>query len=195
MHEASQQNPGTLAVVLGLDRDQVQKVLTPFQEQDTEVWIANLNCPGQVVIAGQKAAIQVIDPVLKDRGAKRVMFLEVSGAFHTPYMKSAQEKLAPMIEAAPMVDSEVLFTSNVTGGLVSDLSEIKKNLIAQVASPTLWERDIKAMDRAGTELFIEIGCGKTLAGMNRKIKPRGSTVSVEKLEDLAQLENNELLKG
>ncbi|MCF7852339.1 MAG: ACP S-malonyltransferase [Simkaniaceae bacterium] len=188
MQEASERNPGTLAAVLGIDEPQVTEVLRPFQEQGARIWIANMNCPGQVVIAGEKPAIQVVEPVLKDRGAKRIIFLDVSGAFHTPLMKPAQDRLAPMIEAVSMNDSPIKFTSNVTGGFVSNISEIKHNLIAQVASPTRWESNIRAMQADGVELFIEVGCGKSLAGMNRKIQPGAPTVSVDKLSDLKNVE-------
>ena len=187
MQEASKLEPGVMAAVLGLDEEQVQEVLTPFQENDAKVWIANINCPGQIVIAGEKAPLEVIEPVLKSRGAKKVIFLDVSGSFHTPFMLTAQEKLAPLIRAASFEPSDIRFTSNVTGGFVSNLDEIKDNLIAQVSKPTRWAANIQAMDQENIDLFIEMGCGRTLSGMNRKIGVKAPTINIDKVADLDKL--------
>lgn len=188
MQEAATKHPGTMAAVLGLDEDQISEILTPFQEQGAKVWIANLNCPKQVVIAGEKGAITVVEPILRDRGAKRLIFLDVSGAFHTPLMQLAQEKLALMIENTMLSESDIKFVSNVSGGFLSDSNLIKQKLIEQVASPVRWESDVRAIEEDGAELFIEVGCGKTLAGMNRKIQVKPSTISIDQLKDLNSLE-------
>ena len=189
MQKAADENPGTMAALLGVDEKTVQEAIAPFQEQGAKIWIANLNCPGQVVIAGEKAAITVAEPVLKDRGAKRVIFLDVAGAFHTPLMQSAQDKLSQEILGAKFHDSDVQFVSNVTGGFLSDIEEIKKNLILQVSSPVRWESDIRAMEAEGATLFLEVGCGRTLSGMNRKIKLDVPTLNIDKVEDLEKLKS------
>ncbi|MDN3505346.1 MAG: ACP S-malonyltransferase [Rhabdochlamydiaceae bacterium] len=187
MQQAADENPGTMAALLGVDEKTVEEAIKPFQEQGVKLWIANLNCPGQVVIAGEKAAITVAEPVLKDRGAKRIIFLDVAGAFHTPLMQSAQDKLSSEILSANFHESDIQFVSNVTGGFLEEMDEIKKNLISQVSSPVRWESDIRAMESEGVELFIEVGCGRTLSGMNRKIKLDVPTINVDKVEDLEKL--------
>ena len=188
MQEASVKNPGGLVVVLGLEADAVYAILKPFQEQGMQVWVANLNCPGQVVVAGEKAALHIVEPVLKGKGAKRVLPLEVSGAFHSPLMKSAEEKLRPMIENAQICASQIRFLSNVSGGFVDSAELIRENLIQQVTSTTKWQSQIEAIDAAGADLFLEIGPGKTLSGMNRKIGVKAPTVSIDKMADLSSLE-------
>jgi [acyl-carrier-protein] S-malonyltransferase len=179
MHEACLENPGKMKVVLGLDPDVVEKALPE------NVWIANLNCPGQVVIAGKD--LDSVDEILKAKGAKRVLPLDVSGAFHTPLMRSAQEKLRPLIESAPLQKSDIHLVMNVPGDVVED--NIKEQLILQVASPTRWEKGIRKLDEMGADLFVEIGPGTTLCGMNRKIGVRAKTVGVEKVSDLERLCN------
>ena len=178
MQEACESEKGSMRVVLGLDEDKVAVCLPD------NVWIANLNCPGQVVIAGKEAALGAAEENLKVAGARRVLSLEVSGAFHTPLMRSAQEKLKPLILSAPVHSSEIALVMNVPGGFAE---EMRENLIAQVASPTRWEKGIRAMMEACVDIFVEIGPGKTLSGMNKKIGT-GETLSIEKPADLAQLE-------
>ncbi len=176
MHEACEKTQGTMRVVLGLDKEAVSKVL------EENVWIANLNCPGQVVIAGRVADIEKATEALKAAGAKRILPLDVSGAFHTPLMEEAQRKLMPHLNAAKLRTSDIEFVMNVPGTFVQSLDEIRKNLIAQVASPTFWEKGVRAMLENGVENFVEIGPGKTLAGMNKKIG--APCLSIEKLSDL-----------
>lgn len=181
MQEACLEKQGTMRVVLGLDLSLVAENLPD------DVWIANVNCPGQVVIAGSVAAMPTAEELLKAAGAKRVLPLDVLGAFHTPLMKSAQEKLTPYLLSAPMNESEIQLVMNVPGNFVDSISEIRQHLIAQVASATQWEKGIGLLD--DVDLFIEIGPGKTLTGMNRKIGVKGQTLNIEKTTDLAQLES------
>jgi len=177
MQEACQERQGCMRVVLGLEPSIVAAHLPK------DVWIANLNCPGQVVIAGSAEAMPQAEEMLKAQGAKRVLPLEVSGAFHTPFMKSAQEKLKSLL-LAPLKESPAQLVMNVPGNFVDSLSEIREHLIAQVASPTKWEQGIRLLDEQGVDLYIEIGPGKTLAGMNRKIGVKGATINIEKATDL-----------
>lgn len=183
MQDACSEEEGSMRVVLGLDPASVQAHLPP------EVWIANLNCPGQVVIAGRAAALVQAEEVLKAQGAKRVLPLDVSGAFHTPLMHSAQEKLLPLLRSVFLQDSSVALVMNVPGEVVSDISAIRENLILQVASPTQWEKSIRTLDEQGGSLFIEIGPGRTLSGMNKKIGIKGPTLNIEKTTDFAQIES------
>lgn len=180
MQEACQEKPSTMRVVLGLDP---QLVAAHLPEN---IWIANLNCPGQVVIAGLTSAMAEAEERLKAQGAKRVLPLEVSGAFHTPLMRSAQEKLKNQLLSVSLKESSVQLVMNVPGDFVDSISQIRDHLIAQVASPTQWEKGIRLLDEV--DLFVEIGPGRTLSGMNKKIGVKGQTLNIEKTPDLAQLE-------
>ncbi len=179
MQEACQEQQGTMRVVLGLDPAIVAAHLP------AGVWIANLNCPGQVVIAGVSSAMAQAEELLKAQGAKRVLPLDVSGAFHTPLMKSAQEKLKASLLAVSLHESATQLVMNVPGDFVDFSSEIREHLIAQVASPTQWEKGIRLLE--DVDLFVEIGPGKTLTGMNKKIGVKGQTLNIEKTTDLDTL--------
>jgi [acyl-carrier-protein] S-malonyltransferase len=180
MQEACEEMPGTMQVVLGLDEASVEKIIDPIEN----VWVANLNCPGQVVIAGTLAGINAAALALKEQGAKRVLPLEVSGAFHSGLMAPAKEKLSPKIASVPLTESTTELVMNVPGDYVSALDEIRNNLILQVTSPVRWEKGIRAMMERGIDLYIEMGCGKTLSGMNKKIGVTSKTCSIEKIADL-----------
>ncbi len=181
MQDACQEKQGTMRVVLGLDPALVASNLPEG------IWIANLNCPGQVVIAGLAEAMPQAEELLKAQGAKRVLPLDVSGAFHTPLMKSAQEKLNSYLLSAPLQESAIQLVMNVPGDFVDSISDIRQHLIAQVATATQWEKGIRLLD--DIDLFIEIGPGRTLTGMNKKMGVKGQTLNIEKLTDLAQLES------
>jgi len=180
MHDACLQTQGTMRVVLGLDEAAAAAALP------SQVWIANLNCPGQIVIAGVSSAMSAAEEALKAAGAKRVLPIDVSGAFHTPLMKSAQERLTPYLEAASFVPSGIKLVMNVPGDFVDDVEAIRRYLIAQVAAPTRWEKGIRAIEASGVCTYLEIGPGKTLSGMNRKIGVGGLCLNIEKISDLEQ---------
>jgi [acyl-carrier-protein] S-malonyltransferase len=179
MQEACEETLGGMRVVLGLDEISVAACLPQ------NVWIANLNCPGQVVIAGLASAMLQAEEALKAQGAKRVLPLEVSGAFHTPLMRSAQEKLKPFLLSAELQESPIELVMNVPGDYVQSLEAVRHHLIAQVASPTRWEKGIRAMQ--GIETYLEIGPGKTLTGMNRKIGVSGNCLNIETIQDLEKI--------
>jgi [acyl-carrier-protein] S-malonyltransferase len=181
MQDACLKTPGTMRVVLGLGEDDVSKALPK------NVWIANLNCPGQVVIAGETSAMPQAEEALKKAGAKRVLPLDVSGAFHTPLMASAQEELKPIIMQSHFKSSSIELVMNVPGDFVESIDDMRTHLIAQVASPTRWEKGIRAIMERSPDLFIEIGPGKSLAGMNRKIGVPVETKNIEKVTDLEGL--------
>ena len=133
------------------------------------------------MISGTKEGVENGASVLKENGAKRVMPLVVSGAFHSPLMKDAESAFAPFIKEAKIKKSDIQLVMNVLGG---PTEEIQDHLIAQVTGSVRWEEGIRYMDGQGVELFLEIGCGKTLNGMNRKIGVNGKTESLEKVSDL-----------
>jgi [acyl-carrier-protein] S-malonyltransferase len=181
MNEACERTSGAMAAVLGLEAKDVERAC-----QECEgVWIANFNCPGQIVISGTKAGVEKAAAALKTRGAKRILPLTVHGAFHSGLMQSAQDGLAPFIASAPIGESQVGFVMNVPGDFVHSTEEIRRNLTKQVTHSVRWEQGIRSM--AGIELFLEIGCGKTLAGLNKKIGVASTTLSIEKLEDLERI--------
>ncbi|MCB1110256.1 MAG: ACP S-malonyltransferase [Chlamydiia bacterium] len=179
MHEAGINHPGTMAVCLGMKPEEVEEILGPVEG----IWVANLNCPGQVVISGTIEGVAAASSLLKEKGAKRVLPLDVSGAFHSGLMEEAKEKLREKIETVTLENSPVELVMNVPGNYVAE-EDIRKNMVQQVVSPVLWEKGVRAMEEREIECFIEIGCGKTLSGMLRKIGVKGEVFSIEKVEDL-----------
>ena len=181
MNEACEKTSGTMAAVLGLEAAEVEEALHGL----SNVWIANYNCPGQIVISGTKEGVEKAAVPLKAKGAKRVLPLTVHGAFHSGLMQSAQDGLAPFIQAAPIIDSQIGFVMNVPGGFVHSIDDIRSNLTSQVTQSVCWDQGIRSMN--GIELFLEIGCGKTLAGLNKKIGVAAPTLSIDKVEDLDRI--------
>lgn len=195
MQKSAEKNPGTMAAVLPATEEQVAIVLKPFQEKGLPVFIANLNSPGQVVIAGAKDAIEAATMHLKEAGAKRVLFLEVSGAFHTPFMQEAKEGLEEYINSVDFHESEIDLIMNVTGKKMATIHELKQNLIKQVTAIVYWQKSIEEAIKEGCNSFIEIGAGKTLTNMNKKIHTNTaiSFESVADLEVINQALNNGVL--
>ncbi len=186
MHEACEREKGSMQVILGLDGDLVESVIKEVRAC-YPVWVANLNCPGQVVIAGTESGLQAAVESLKQKGAKRALPLEVSGAFHSGLMRSAQEQLTPKIQSVQLAASDIPVVMNVPGGYVQSIDEMRQCLINQVTGSVRWEQGIRAIEQQGIEAYIEMGPGKTLSSMNKRIGVAGSTYSIEKAEDLLQL--------
>lgn len=189
MNLACEATKGTMAVILGLDADDVETMVKEVNLPN-DLWVANFNCPGQVVISGTTRGIEAGSAAAKTKGAKRVLPLQVHGAFHSGLMRSAEEKLAPYIKAASMHDKPIELVMNVVGAPVRDLAHIRTNLIKQVTSSVRWEHGVRYMGSSGTDLFIEIGCGKTLAGFNKRIGVASPTWSIDKLDDLKIVEES-----
>jgi [acyl-carrier-protein] S-malonyltransferase len=187
MHDACEAIPGAMSVILGLDDEAVEEIVRSYNSPE-EVSCANFNCPGQVVISGTKKGIEEASALLSSKGAKKIIPLPVHGAFHSHLMKSAQEKLQPYLNTAHFLESDILLATNVTGTFATSTSEIKELLIRQVTSPVRWQKAVSTIDLAGCELFVEIGCGKTLAAMNKRIGVKAPTITIEKVEDLKTLE-------
>lgn len=179
MQEACEKTTGTMAAVLGLDALSIEAAMKGLKN----VWVANYNAPGQTVISGTKEGIDLAALILKGKGAKRIIPLAVSGAFHSGLMQSAQDGLAPFVQAAKIQDSPIPFVMNVPGRFVQILPEIQQNLIHQVTHSVRWEQSIEAMKGAGVEQFFEIGCGKTLSGLNKKMEI-SFTMAMDKVADL-----------
>ena len=168
MQEACDINPSSMAAVLGLDDDKVEKICA---EIEGLVVPANYNCPGQLVISGETSAVEKACEALKAAGAKRALLLPVNGAFHSPLMQPAQEKLAKAIEGVKFNNPILPIYQNVMTTPVTDPEEIKKNLIAQLTGPVKWTQTIQNMVKDGADHFVEVGPGKTLQGLIKKISP------------------------
>jgi [acyl-carrier-protein] S-malonyltransferase len=192
MHEACEEKKGAMTCILGMDDSEVEACIEALKMPE-EISCANFNCPGQVVISGTIRGVEAGTKACLEKGAKKAIPLQVHGAFHSSLMKGAQEKLKPELTRAPIVKTEIKVATNVTGDFVDSPEMLKDILIRQVTSPVRWHRAIRTIDNAGSELFIEIGCGKTLSGMNKRIGVNAPTCNIEKVEDLKKFEE-EILK-
>ena len=168
MQEACDMNPSSMAAVLGLEDEKVEEICSQIKGI---VVPANYNCPGQLVISGETAAVEEACEALKAAGAKRALLLPVNGAFHSPLMQPAQEKLAKAIEGVKFNNPILPIYQNVTTTAVTDPEEIKKNLIAQLTGSVKWTQTIQNMLKDGANHFVEVGPGKTLQGLIKKISP------------------------
>lgn len=187
MSEACEKTDGTMAVVMGLDAEAVKKIVKEVNLPN-DLWTANFNCPGQVVISGTKKGVDAGIAAAKNKGAKGVIPLQVHGAFHSGLMKSAEEKLDPIVHQVIMKESPIKLVMNVSAQTPKSLDEIVRNLILQVTNSVLWEQSINTIVDGGADLFVEIGCGKALSGFNKRIGVLSPTISIEKVEDLKKLE-------
>ena len=172
---------GGMAAIIALDADKIADICS---QVDGIVGIANYNCPGQIAISGEKAAVEKACELLKGAGAKRCIPLNVSGPFHSPMLKGAGEKLAKELENVTIHDIQIPYVTNVTGDFVKDKSEVKNLLSAQVSSSVKWIQCVEAMLLDGVDTFIEIGPGKTLSSFVKKINKEVTIVNVDKYADL-----------
>ena len=184
MHEAGIIAPGTMAAVLGLDDEDVE---VACRRADSDVWVANFNAPGQVVIAGSHDGVTLASTHAKELGAKRVMGLPVSGAFHTPYMTAARDRLRDAIADAQLRDAEVPIVANVDARPHQEASEWTSLLSAQLSSPVRWKHSLLTMAQEGITAFIELGPGGVLTGMAKRTVDGARTISVATPEDLDHL--------
>src|SRR4051794_2367553 len=184
MHQAGVENPGTMAAVLGLDDDQVE---VACRRADSDVWVANFNAPGQVVIAGSPEGVAAAGAVAKELGAKKVMPLQVSGAFHTPFMAAARDRLRKAIAEANPRDTEVPVISNVDGLAHNPGSTWSSLLSAQLSSPVRWKPCLLTLEENGVTEFVELGPGGVLTGMAKRTVESARTISVSTPEDLEKL--------
>ena len=176
MQRACELNPSTMAAVLGLEDAVVENIC---RDTDGIVVPANYNCPGQLVISGDVEAVNAACESLKEAGARRALVLPVGGAFHSPLMEPAREDLAAAIEHTNFNPPRCPVYQNVTTNAETDSQEIKKNLIAQLTAPVKWTQSVQNMVNDGAIQFIEVGPGKVLQGLVRKIAPEAETSSAE----------------
>ena len=185
MEEEARSKPGKMLSVIGLDYAQVKQVC-----EEASIEIANLNCPGQIVVSGGVENIVKAQALAKAKGAKLAVILDVSGAFHSSFMYGASVKLAKELEKIKINIPQITLISNVTAKPVLLAEEIKDNLVKQVASSVFWEDSMKFMLSRGVRNFIEFGPGKVLKGLMRRIDSESSVKTVEKKEDIQGGMNN-----
>lgn len=174
MQKACEIEPSTMAAIIGLDDKTVERILDSI---DGIVVPANYNCPGQLVISGSFAAIDKACESLKEAGAKRALPLKVGGAFHSPLMEPARKELAEAIEQTEFREGLCPIYQNVDGKPHTDTEEIKQNLIAQLTSPVRWTQIMQEMIADGADEFIEVGPGKVLQGLFKKVDRQADTSS------------------
>ena len=174
MQAACDANPSSMAAILGLDDDKVEEICASVEGI---VVPANYNCPGQLVISGETKAVEEAMAKLKEAGAKRALLLPVNGAFHSPLMQPAQEELAEAINTTKFNKPIIPVYQNITTTAVSDPEEIKQNLIKQLTGPVKWTQSVRNMIKDGATNFVEVGPGKTLQGLIKKIDSAVETSS------------------
>lgn len=189
MEYAAPEGTGAMAAVLGMDGEAVERTVHDLQG----VFIANYNCPGQIVITGEKEAVEQSTAVLKEAGARRVLPLKVSGPFHSPMMKPAGEKLEEVLKKVSVKDPDIPYVTNVTAEVVKSGEAIKELLVRQVSSSVRWEQSMRAMIAQGIDTFVEIGPGKTLSGFMKKTDKNVNMYRISTWEE-AETVCGELLK-
>jgi [acyl-carrier-protein] S-malonyltransferase len=171
---------GAMAAVLGLDGETVREVCEQFYQQ---VFVANYNCPGQIVITGMADCVDRASAACKEAGAKRVVPLKVSGPFHSPLLQAAGQQLAKALNKVTIREPKIGYLSNVTADYVTEPEKIRSLLSLQVCHPVCWQQTIERLIADGADEFVEIGPGRSLSGFMRKINRDMKCTNIDKLED------------
>ena len=179
MEEEAVKHPGKMLSVIGLDLVKVKEICAQVRSE-----VANINCPGQIVVSGSAESIAQAQILAKEKGAKLAIILEVSGAFHSSFMQGASIKLAQELEKINIRSPKFPVICNVSGKPVLTAQEIKQNLVQQVSASVLWEDSIKFILSKGISSFIEFGPGKVLKGLMRRIDSNAQVVNIEKKTDI-----------
>lgn len=177
MQKACEQNPSTMAAVLNLDDKVVEAICADITAAGNVVVAANYNCPGQLVISGSLEGVNIACEKMKEAGAKRALILPVGGAFHSPLMEPARIELEAAINATQFSTPICPVYQNVTASAVTDPSEIKRNLISQLTAPVKWTQTVENMISGGAKTFTEVGPGKVLQGLVKKVNKDIEAVS------------------
>ncbi|BAT72115.1 [acyl-carrier-protein] S-malonyltransferase [Thermosulfidibacter takaii ABI70S6] len=186
MQEATPVGTGAMAAIIGLPADVIEEVCNGI---DGVVQPANYNSPEQIVIAGEKAAVEKAAELLKEKGAKRVVMLKVSAPFHCQLMRPAAEKLANILKGMSFNDAKVPVVSNVTAQEVTEGEKERQLLIEQVTAPVRWYQSVIYMKENGVDTFIEVGPSRVLSGLIKKTNRKLKCINVEKVSDLEKLED------
>ncbi|MCW4642739.1 ACP S-malonyltransferase [Bacillus safensis] len=184
MNEAVPAGEGAMAAILGLDKAALEEVTKEVTESGHLVELANLNCPGQIVISGTAKGVELASEKAKEKGAKRAIALEVSGPFHSALMKPAAAKFTDVLSKLDIADAKTPVISNVTADIVTSRDEIETKLIEQLYSPVRFEESVERLIDLGVTTFIEIGPGKVLSGLVKKVNRRLTTISVSDQETI-----------
>lgn len=187
MEQAVPNGKGAMAAVLGAERAALQQLCQEISAQGSSVELANVNCPGQIVVSGTAEGVQAVVERGKEIGAKRVISLEVSGPFHSSLMENAATALGKELQQLSLQDAQIPVIANVTAAPVTSAAEIKELLQRQVCAPVLWEDSIKTLIELGVDTFVEIGSGSVLTGLIKKIDKQVKTITINKLEALEAL--------
>lgn len=188
MQESGNKNPGTMAAIVGLSIEKLNEICESLKEIGI-VQLANFNSPGQIVISGEVNAVRKAIEIAKQNGAKLAKELVVSGAFHSPLMNYAYERIADVLNKIEMSEPKFPVYSNVTGDKFENLDQIRKLLIEQIISPVKWQQIIEKMIEDGIKTFVEIGAGKVLAGLIKRINSEVEVITVGNSDELKQFLN------
>lgn len=183
MQEAVPVGEGGMAAIIGVDREKIVEICQSVSAE-SPVQAVNFNCPGQIVIAGATRGVELAVEELKAAGAKKAVILPVSAPFHSTLMKPAAEKLAVELEKVTLSDAKIPVVANVNAKVLTKAEDIKASLVAQAASPVLWEDCVATMKEFGADTLLEAGPGKTLCGFNRRIDKSIKSLNVEDVESL-----------
>jgi [acyl-carrier-protein] S-malonyltransferase len=181
MQQASEKNPGSMLTILGLDLEKVNLIA-----EKSQTYIANLNCPGQIVISGAHQNLKKAEELARESGAKRAILLKVSGPFHTGLMQQASLKLKEELDKVDLRPPKIEVVFNVTAESENNPQEIKTNLFKQVSQTTYWQKSVEYMAHKGVEEFIEIGPSQVLKGLLKRINRQLKVINVGTLEDLKE---------
>ena len=183
MEHAAPEGSGAMSAVLGMDAEVIEDVLNGREG----VSIANYNCPGQIVITGEAAAVAEAGTALKEAGARRVLPLKVSGPFHSPMMRPAGEELAKVFAGVSMNPLKIPYVANINAEVITDCGRIEGLLVEQVSGSVRWQQSVETMIREGVDTFVEIGPGKTLTGFLRKIDKNVKAYHIGSWEEAVQV--------
>jgi len=185
MQEAVPEGEGAMAAILGMELEELEEICS---EVGGTVVPANLNCPGQVVISGEKTAVEDVAELSRERGAKRAMLLDVSVPSHSPLMEPATERLKEALEAITIRDLHVPLINNVEARAVRSAEEIREGLIQQLTSPLRWEQGVREMIAQGAETFVEVGPGRILSSLIHRIQRKIKVLNIAETEGLDQVQ-------
>lgn len=184
MEEAVPGGQGAMAAVLGAEREALAALCQTISEENDVVELANVNCPGQIVVSGSQEGVNGVVQRVKEAGGKRAIPLEVSGPFHSSMMRAAADRLAEELKKVTFNTPNVPVIVNVTASPVTDPEEIRELLVRQVYSPVLWQDSIEWLIADGVDTFVEIGSGSVLAGLIRKIDKTVKVININTLESV-----------
>ncbi len=185
MSNADVDKKGTMGAIIGLEDSEVEEICKLASNGGVLI-PANYNCPGQLVISGDRGSVEKAIAIAKDRNAKMAIVLDVSGAFHSPLIESAAKKFSHFLDSIELSKPKILVISNVTGDVI-DFANMRSLLYKQMLSPVLWRKSIEKMIKMGINTFIEVGAGKVLQGLVKKIDRRLTTFGIDSIKSLDRL--------